>query len=892
MLLVWACLFVPLFLLGNSTVSKSIDTEFTTSLMVDPELIGPDNLCMVFGSVVGTFSGGGDPASDVYTWLVTGPNGEEIFRRSGGIQYETIEVSFNSTGAYRVDLSVRRNADIILTDSKSVQVAQGPELVALPDYLICGNSPTEITAINPNTPNLNQYVFKWTDALGNIVGNTNTISVTQEGYYFYELFFQTSTGQQVCTINGTTYAGPSLDFFLGLSDSSLCQRQWLYANVDRPISGDWFLIKPNSTTRELVGKGYEVSVGGSDLSTIGTYTLIFNATDPNYPTCSSERQETFEVTEGPAFLTSVVEEPDDCGAFNGSIQVEALSPLDSLFVLEAGFSATNVNRNETFVLPNREPRVYTIVGYHNGCENVELFVLDASDPPFNDPEIQITPESCTPDGTIDGSVQIVFTQGAITGKYRLMGRTQGSFFSGNIQENDTLSFTLPGGVYLLELEIDGCILPVKELRIPTKQLAEFSIPGQVVICESYVLTPQTSQDLTFTLKFPDQTEQTIAAGESFNLSQIGDYELLGQSSDPTSGLCPTVDTFTATASPPFSFNYSVLNEDCFGNQVYRADLTGYLPSQTSIRWRNDKNEIVGRSVVFYAPGPGDYSLFVEPLNSGSCNLEPVYFNVEAPIFNTEVLLEANKICPDPGTSLVRLTTDLSIVSSIEWIFFDNAGNRRDLPQYDDQTEITVDTPGNYEAVVYNRIGCEMGRDFIPVEVSTLLDLPKIDPIYGICTRGSKSVTIDPGEYVEYYWYLDDELVSTDPTYTPKEVGNFLLRVVTADGCEFTADFKTYDGCNFEYALPNAMILGDPNRALEITVNIGITNAELFIINRQGALVHHQQAQDIAFEGIIFEWDGTSNGNYIVPGTYAVILIGRNANYGFEQKITGSLLVIE
>ncbi|WP_373399955.1 hypothetical protein V8V91_10205 [Algoriphagus halophilus] len=74
------------------------------------ELMGPEYLCIVFGGVIGTFSGGGDPETDVYTWVVTDQNGEVIFNQSGGgVQYETVKISFNEIGKYQVKLNVRRN---------------------------------------------------------------------------------------------------------------------------------------------------------------------------------------------------------------------------------------------------------------------------------------------------------------------------------------------------------------------------------------------------------------------------------------------------------------------------------------------------------------------------------------------------------------------------------------------------------------------------------------------------------------------------------------------------------------------------------------------------------------------------------------------------------------
>jgi hypothetical protein len=892
MLLVWASLLVPLMTWEGIAASAPVPGNSSPSVMADPKLSGPDNLCMVFGSVLGIFSGEGNPNSDVYTWVVTNPDGEEIFRRSGGVQYATIEVWFAAPGDYRVDLSVRRNADIILTETKVVGVTKGPDLVVSPDYLLCGDKPTEITAIDPASPNFDQYVFKWTDASGNVLGNTNTITASKEGYYLYELYLQGNAGQQVCLITGSTYAGPSVDFNIELNTTSLCQRQPLQASANSRISGEWFLIKPNSTTRTSVGKGYDLTLRGNDLANIGVYTLVYSVIDPKFPDCSSERQTNFQVSEGPAFSVTVKDKPDMCAGSNGSIEILARSPLDSLFVLERDYVGTNIPRNGTVTVDGLRGGVLTVVGYINGCENVLLFPLEFKNAPPNLPEITIIPEGCSDSDATLGSVEIVFPQGPVNGTYRVMGVDEGALLSGELRNESSLTIALPGGSYLLDLTLEGCIYPARRLNVPSKSPVRFEQPSRVFICENYELTPATNQDLIFTLKYPDRTEQTLPAGETFILTEPGEYELYGEAADPSSGLCPKTETFTATASTPFSFGYTY-QADCFGNQVHEAYADGGSIDQASIRWLNDKGEIMFRGKTFYAPYVGEFSLIVQPRGAEYCEVEPLNFTVDALVFNTEPLLEASKLCPDPGTADVKLILDSTLtITSIKWIFFDDAGNRRDLPQFENQKEILVNTPGNYEAVVYNRVGCEMGRDFIRVDTSTLLDLPKVEERYGICTSASTSSTIDPGEYAEYFWYLEGNLISTDRQFTATKIGNYILRVVTLDGCEFSAAFETYDACDFEYAYPNAMVLGDPERNFEVTVNDGITEAELFIINRQGTIVHYEKTEETPIGLPFFEWDGKSNGTYITPGTYVVILIGRNPAYKFEEKITGSLLVIE
>lgn len=89
-----------------------------------------------------------------------------------------------------------------------------------------------------------------------------------------------------------------------------------------------------------------------------------------------------------------------------------------------------------------------------------------------------------------------------------------------------------------------------------------------------------------------------------------------------------------------------------------------------------------------------------------------------------------------------------------------------------------------------------------------------------------------------------------------------------------------------------MILGDPQRNFEVRVSEGTTPVELFIINRQGNLIHYEQSVEIPFGEAFLKWDGKVNGANIPNGTYVVVLLGKNPLYQFEEKITGSLLVLE
>ena len=89
-----------------------------------------------------------------------------------------------------------------------------------------------------------------------------------------------------------------------------------------------------------------------------------------------------------------------------------------------------------------------------------------------------------------------------------------------------------------------------------------------------------------------------------------------------------------------------------------------------------------------------------------------------------------------------------------------------------------------------------------------------------------------------------------------------------------------------------MVLGDPSKNFQVYLSEGVTEAELFIFNRGGTLIHFEKALEIPFEQAFLKWDGVSFGKLIPVGTYVVKLRVRNPLYDYEEVITSSLLVIE
>ena len=89
-----------------------------------------------------------------------------------------------------------------------------------------------------------------------------------------------------------------------------------------------------------------------------------------------------------------------------------------------------------------------------------------------------------------------------------------------------------------------------------------------------------------------------------------------------------------------------------------------------------------------------------------------------------------------------------------------------------------------------------------------------------------------------------------------------------------------------------MILRNPNKDFRILMSEGITEAELFVLNRQGQLIHHATTTDIKMEVPVLNWDGKAHGKYVPSGNYVVVIMLRNPLYGIEEKLVGSLLLLD
>ncbi|REG90932.1 hypothetical protein C8N25_10540 [Algoriphagus antarcticus] len=891
--MVWTILILNLlFTLGGEVKGKS-ENETTYSIMAALGIIGDANLCMVNGFVIGTYSAGGT-SEDVYEWKITNSQGQEILNRSGGEQYETIQFLFNEMGDYTISLKIRRGTNAnFYQENLAVKIQSGPTLILKPDYLLCGDAPVLLYALDPASPSFSDFSIIWKDISGNVLGTENELLTNSAGYYFVELFITNPDSTQACTVIGTTFVGPPVDFQINKSAEKICEGNSIIFAPDTPISGEWFIQKSTAATRSSLGKAFEIELNSNELDGPGLYEVFFSVDYADYPNCASERKTSFELLAFQQVDTQVLVLPDDCDSENGSFQITSNSNLTSIEIPELGISESPVLAGEVFTYSNLKAKIYSIIATQNGCKVTKFVQLQAKNPPVSPiPTLTNYPETCSSDAVSKGKIEVDFGQPIVNGEYRLFSVTRGAITnSGTFPPSGSLELDLSSDNYLLELVIDGCTYPIESFNIAKQLQVQFSIPTNFQICESFDFIPETTDDLLFTLTYPDGSIQALGSGDAFVLNAGGNYLLKAEANDPLSPLCPQVKTFNVTLSKTISFKPTKVEAGCVAPIRYIPNIEGITPNETTIRWLNSAGEVVGRGLEFYPMSVGFYSLIVQPRASGFCDITPVEFEVVVPVTSVPMELEATKICPEPAKAIIILTTDEEEVLTTEWNFYDLNDQRIELSEFNNLTEVEVNQAGTYEAVAFNKFGCEIGRNLISVEESNSVT-PDLNKSYPICSKKNSIPPIDPGEYEKYEWFFEEELIYTQRIYSPDQVGDYKLVVTTVDGCEFEETFITDDVCDYQVVYPNAMILGDPERNFGVVMNEDITEAELYISNRQGELIHHASIIDIPLEVPVLTWDGKAHGKYVPTGTYVVVIVLRNPLFGVEEKEIVSLLVLD
>jgi PKD repeat protein len=731
-------------------------------------LEGPDELCLYYGSIIGDFFGGGR-ASDVFRWRVFDESGNLIIQREGSFQ--TFSHTFSTVGNYTIELSVRRGTTQVFSESKEIEINPGVDLVIQPSYPICNGESTVLTLIDPNSPDIDDFFIEWKDQSGQVIGNSNSITVDQVGFYSVDFHTTNEVGEVICPFTVGVEVKPPQDFSITSSIASACPR-WVPINLSagNNITGEWFFLKEGESERVSIGIGGQITTNALELNGPGEYEFIFVVNDIENKYCKSEEIIPFEVLPVGEVSIEIVDS-ESCGIYNGEINITTITSIDQLVIFKDGewFQPLGeVPSGEELNVDNLEAGTYSLRIRKGTCESWIPFTIDLVDiPPDLDVlDVERIRESCSETGVMDGSLRILL--GApFTGTLEVFSSIglklpddSGVFQIDNQQE---IEIPLPSNNYFFQLQNDqGCQHSYPDiLWIPPANRVNFTTQNILNVCQTFDFIPNTNEELLFTLTYPDGSSDSRTYEESFVLDQEGEYTILGAPLDPNSELCPRERTFFVNIIEPIPYEPVLVDEDCFGNKTYEAELFGVNPSLVRIRWYNENDQVVGTGRFLFPTTFGEFKLDVQPLNSEACPNPPTVFEVSRPVLELDIDYTATTFCSSNGQAAITINAEFEEVDHIEWLIYDENGQGIILPEFENQTDLLVSQIGTYEVVLYRSINgdliCEIGRRLIEiVETEVLDDFTLIagllceDPGFTIL-----SISADESEIDRILWYFTD-----------------------------------------------------------------------------------------------------------------------------------------
>jgi hypothetical protein len=522
--------------------------------------------------------------------------------------------------------------------------------------------------------------------------------------------------------------GPPFDFQIEQSTETVCLGDSVSFTPDTPVSGTWSIRLGQEGEYTEIGESQELGLNTSDLEGPGLYELLFQTADPLNSNCLVERTATLQVNGLPEFSLTEVSPSQSCTSSDGSILLEAITPLDSLVLEGSTEVLLDIQENAQLTFNDLTPGTYTFTGFSGTCEATLSAVVENIAPPDDvSYTVSTLPETCSDAGPQDGAIVIDFDGASASGEYTITNEVTGEIFNAAFTDQSSINVTLPEGDYVVEVANElGCAVPD-----------------------------------------PDTYE--ISSGE----------------------------------------------------------------------------EEVTLSSAGFCGG----------------------------VVETEITAEA----------------DVSQVAEIEW--YNVVGTTKNLIPAENELNLTVQSPGTYEVQLLNDVGCLLGSEQITINQSDSQP-PVLADSYEICNASNDLVTLDVGDWETYEWSKDGTLVSSDPSFTPVEEGNYELLVVDEEGCEYSLTFTVTEICEVNVVYPNAIRPGDPDRNFLIYTTGRIDSLSVLIYNRWGELIYFCEQENITENLTVCSWDGLVNGSTVPSGTYPVVVKFTNERQNIDKIIRDAIVVIE
>ncbi len=893
---------------GTSNLGLPSFVQNSGSSIPEPSLAAPARLCLDPALGAGALlEGGGEPDIDSYFWTITNNDDGTIIRSDyggPGDEFQNLDQIFNNVGTYTVELRVDRCGDPeYFRASTEILVEAPPELTLADDATLCAGNPVTLTAIDGYDPAEGLYDFEWTNAAGQVFGdeNSNEITVDEESIYTVNVTYRLPDGlsddeallYETCPATAEIFVGPAFEFDLDQTATEVCYEETSVTFApNTPIAGEWFYELNGDPARVALGEFFELELFINTLPGPGDYEIIFVTQDPILEGCVVEKKLSLLVNELPLFTALQTTPATDCNTPDGSFEITMQADAQTVTVSETGDSFSNVTAGDILPVQNILPGVYTIEAENStGCFYIGTVTVENSNPPAGFEYTVIpTDEVCDTSGVQNGLLTINFTNSPQSGSYTVTRQGDGQTFQGSFTNTNQFDIAVPYGDYAIEIEDpSGCAIPDPTIyTIAQKFEVLFSVPSDLTACESFTFTPTSPDTLSYTVTNSSGTVIFPSTNGEFTITQSDTYTVRGE--DPTGVNCPREETIVANITQPIDFEISPPIVDCQVGVQYEAILNNADPADVIFLWKDAAGVIVGRRQTFVPSSSGDYTLEVQPVAGGLCSTPSIPFTAEVISQGVDVSLDIVAFCVEQTSTTITVLADMENVVDYEW-YSVVGGTRTRIPAFNGLPIIEVSQEGTYEVLLRSSVGCELGRANGVVSKSTII--PPVVPVgFTICAIEGVTQSINPGNYDNYSWKLNGVEVSQDPIFTPAEGGVYELTVSDNFGCEYLTSIDVVEDCSLKIVFPNGVILNDPNMNFILYANEYIDDVEVYIYNRWGELIFYCEHENIEPGQPFCPWDGRYRGEFVINGTYAVVVKFTSEDQNKTKKLTKAITVIQ
>lgn len=432
------------------------------------------------------------------------------------------------------------------------------------------------------------------------------------------------------------------------------------------------------------------------------------------------------------------------------------------------------------------------------------------------------------------------------------------------------SYELDPGVYHVVLEWNGCLYPInRDFIINPLETVDFDVePTYYLQCgEPLKIKPESEKNFDYDLFGADG--ELIKSGKEFEIYEAGIYYVQNKQD----GYCSYTKQINVELAG--SSQVPIVNQEgdvCEGKitLIVNEDLNGL--NETDYTWYDYESDLeISKGKKLEVFQDGIYYVFrgADPTSLCSTKSLPIEVNGISVPFEPQLVLADREWCESVTNSLrlEGIPDDLEV--EISW-FFTNDNMSIEIPEMANLKEVEILDPGIYAVLIFlgscPEIRTELVVDQIKSEPITL------EPIYDLCQYDqTNQLILRGGNAILSKWYLEEELISEQATFSPIKPGNYRLENFHSSKCYIDFSFIVTGNCEASVRFTSGMSLSDPEKQFAVFTNLFVERLKIMIYDRWGQLIflaNENHPQINSPSGI---WDGNSFGKSVTPGNYSLIV---------------------